>query len=412
MTWLTEIIEQHSELESPESFWRWSALAAISAVVKDNIWFDKHLYKLYPNIYVMLHADSGLKKGPPISMASQLVSHVNNTNIIIGRSSIQGILKDMSTNKTTPGGTIINNSKAFICSSELTSSLIEDRVATTILTDLYDRQWRVNEWKSLLKMEVFTLKDPIITMLGGTNEAHSEEFFVKQDLYGGFFGRTFIIHESERLNTNSLMFPLKHKIDYKQSAEYLKEVAKLRGEFIVSDETRKFMDDWYIQFKAIIDQSEVKDNTGTLNRFDDSVLKVAMLISLAKEPKLELGIDSIEEAIVQCSKLLGNVRKATARKGKSIWTQEIALIIEELIEREPHMITRTQLNRKYMMHASDVEWDGIMKSLETGGVIRIEAMGSNIVYVMSDNEVMKWKEHFAGKMANDESKSKRKRKEK
>jgi len=46
MNWLDTILDQHSELESPAAFWKWSALCAISAVVKDNIWWDKFLYKV------------------------------------------------------------------------------------------------------------------------------------------------------------------------------------------------------------------------------------------------------------------------------------------------------------------------------------------------------------------------------
>jgi hypothetical protein len=107
MNWLTELTNQHEELESPKSFWYWSAIAAISAVVKDQVWIDRAgIFKTYPNIYVMLHAESGLKKGPPISMARQLVKPTNSTRVITGRSSIQGILKDLGTAYTQPGGKI------------------------------------------------------------------------------------------------------------------------------------------------------------------------------------------------------------------------------------------------------------------------------------------------------------------
>src|ERR1043165_7628052 len=100
MTWIEQVIKSRSELESPLSFWFWGALVSISAVVKDNIWIDRQIYKLYPNIYVMLHAESGLKKGPPIAMARKFVNSVNNTRVITGRSSIQGILKEMGSAQT------------------------------------------------------------------------------------------------------------------------------------------------------------------------------------------------------------------------------------------------------------------------------------------------------------------------
>src|SRR3990167_4237415 len=126
MNWLDEIVDQHAELESPQSFWKWSALAALSAVLKDSVWIDRAgVFKTYPNIYVMLHADSGLKKGPPVNMAKQLVTLVGNTRIITGRASIQGILKELGTAQTKPGGVVNAKSVAFICSSELSSSIVE-----------------------------------------------------------------------------------------------------------------------------------------------------------------------------------------------------------------------------------------------------------------------------------------------
>ena len=310
-TWLDEFVEQHSELESPISFWRWAALASISAVVKDNLWIDRQIYNLYPNIYVMLHAESGLKKGPPVAAANRLVKAVNNTRIITGRSSIQGILKELGTGQTQPGGKVDKKAVAFICSSELTSSIVEDKVATDILTDLYDRQYRVGEWKSLLKMETFNLIDPTITMLTATNEAHSDDFFTRKDVSGGYFARTFIIYESKRNRPNSLLAPLTSRPDYVKSAEYLKVLAKLTGPFqTLAQEDRAgpwkhekllnrregpklyyftdagiLYDNWYETFITDSDNLETKDDTGTLNRFPDSVLKVAMLISLSRAPR-------------------------------------------------------------------------------------------------------------------------------
>jgi hypothetical protein len=304
MNWLNLISEQHAELESPKSFWYWSAIAAISAVVKDQVWMDRQIYSLYPNIYVMLHAESGLKKGPPISMARQLVKPVNNTRIISGRSSIQGILKELGTAYTLPGGKVQSKSVAFICSSELSSSIVDDKVATKILTDLYDRQYNVGEWRSLLKMETFNLKDPTITMLTATNEAMSEDFFTRSAIQGGYFARTFIVYEKESAISNSLIYPLVNPPNYDFSANYLKKLAGLNGPFaplatLQQSEEFKYpkvkfgrtvwmsrigliYDEWYEDFKEMIKVSDYKDETGTMNRFGDSVLKIAMLLSFSR----------------------------------------------------------------------------------------------------------------------------------
>ncbi len=420
MNWLQELVNQHRELESPPSFWYWSAISAISAVVKDQVWMNRQIYNLYPNIYVMLHADSGLKKGPPISMARQLVKPVNNTRIISGRSSIQGILKDLGTAYTQPGGKVVNKSVAFICSSELSSSIVEDKVATKILTDLYDRQYNVGEWRSLLKMEAFNLKDPTITMLTATNEAMSEDFFTRSAIQGGYFARTFIVYEKESEVSNSLVYPLWHIPNYTNSAAYLKEIAKLAGPFrplaaIEKDEEFRFhkvkqgrdiwfnevgllYDGWYDNFKEMIKNIE-RDETGTLNRFGDSVLKVAMLLTLAREPKLEIDLESMNEAITECEKLLGNVRKTTLGKhGVSQAALLKTLIIMELLNRDNHQVSRTVLMKKMWQHyESSQEFDDLMQSFDGAGMIVTSSVGNQILYTMPEKQVVELKEFMKGK---------------
>lgn len=421
MDWLQEITNQHDELESPASFWYWGAIAAISAVVKDQVWLNRQIYNLYPNIYVMLHAESGLKKGPPISMARQLVKSVNNTRIISGRSSIQGILKQLGTAYTQPGGKIQSKSVAFICSSELSSSIVDDKVATKILTDLYDRQYNVGEWQSLLKMETFDLKDPTITMFTATNEAMSEDFFTRSAIQGGYFARTFIVYEKERQNINSLVYPLKHTPNYITSANYLKELAKLTGPFHPfaalekSDEFRYkkikqgreiwfngvgiVYDDWYEDFSQLIKIQETRDETGTLNRFGDSVLKVAMLLSLANEPNLVISEEAMREAITQCEKLIGNVRKTTlGKQGISNTSLLKTMIIMELLNRDNHKVTRRVLMKKMWMHyAAAEEFDSMMQSFDANGMIVTSAIGNEILYTMPDNHVAEMKRFMSGK---------------
>lgn len=420
MSWLNEIIHQHRELESPKSFWYWSAIAAISAVVKDQVWMNRQIYNLYPNIYVMLHAESGMKKGPPISMARQLVKPVNNTRIISGRSSIQGILKDLGTAYTSPGGKIQTKSVAFICSSELSSSIVEDKVATKILTDLYDRQYNVGEWRSLLKMETFELKDPTITMLTATNEAMSEDFFTRSAIQGGYFARTFIIYEKEGQTNNSLVYPLEVTPNYTKDAEYLKKLATLKGPFapmasLVQEQEFKYRrtkhgrevwfnevgllyDDWYESFREMVKVGE-KDETGTLNRFGDSVLKVAMLLSLAREPQLWITPEAMQEAIVECEKLLGNVRKTTM--GKQGISQSAVLkthIIMELLGRENHQVTRTVLMKKMWQHYStSQEFDDLMQSFDATGLITTSSVGNQILYTMPEAQVKELQEFMKGK---------------
>lgn len=426
MTWLEEVVQSRSELESPLSFWMWAGLSAISAVVKDNIWLDRDvIYKLYPNIYVMFHAESGLKKGPPVAMATRFVSSINNTRVITGRSSIQGILKEMGTARTKPGVKgVVGDASVFISSSELTSSIVDDKVAMDILTDLYDRQWRVGEWRSLLKMETFTLNNPTVTMLTATNEAHSSDFFSKKDIHGGYFARTFIVYESEENRINSLLRRLRNPPDDVKSITYLKELAKIKGAFkplsqpeesdeykirIVDpdsgqvdyfNESGARYEEWYHNFRKDAKNQLAKDETGTLNRFGDSVLKVAMLLSLSERPELEITDSAMELAIRLCERLIGNVRQTTwGARGMSDFSPLKAKIIMELLQRENHMVSRPMLMKKLWMHyGHPSEFDEMMNSFDASGMIKTETSGNQIIYVMPDYQVDELTKFFSGKM--------------
>ncbi len=424
MNWLNEIVKQHEEFEAPLPFYYWGALSAISAVIKDNIWLDRgKLYKLYPNIYVMLHADSGLRKGPPISMAKQLVDPLNVTRTIVGRGSIQGILKEMGTAQTEPGGKIKATSSAFICSSELTSSIVDDPVAVKILTDLYDRNYNIGNWRQLLKSDNFTLKDPTLTMLTATNEAMSEDFFTRAAIKGGYVARTFIINESKRNRINSLLVPPLNPPNLEVARGYLKKISNLKGEIDPigsrdKTEIRKYprkdvesgdiyyftpagimYQDWYEKFTKQIDESDLKDETGTLNRFGDSVLKVAILLSLSREPVLRISEEAMEEAIQRCEGFIGSVRKVTL--GKQGLSKDSAIktaIIKELLTRETHQISRQMLMSKMWMHYSTTqEIDDIMLGFDNAGMIATRSIGNQIIFLIEPEKVEEMKQFLDGK---------------
>lgn len=415
MSWLSDYVKQHSEFEAPQRFYMWGGLAAISAVVKDNVWMDAAgMYNVYPNIYVMYHADSGLKKSAAVNSAKKLIiESIGGDSIISGRSSIQGILKKMGTSESTPGGQIKSRNAIFVCSSELTSSIVDDPAAALILTDLYDRNYNETNWDSTLKMEAFTINKPIVSMLTATTEASSSEFFEKSAIKGGYFARTFIIHESKRNRPNALLVPPKYKVDYKGAADYLKKLAKLKGPFKplgsrvhteefpckfydkYADETYYFTkagivyQEWYYNFVEILDSQEIKDETGTTNRLGDSVKKVAMLMSLAKTDKLEIDEETMWEAINACEPLVGTSKKVTmGRNGTSSSAIMKGMIIFTLLERPEHKISRQMLMKKMMYHYStEDEFNEIINSLHSAGSLMIETYGNTMVYKMSDEQV-------------------------
>jgi hypothetical protein len=64
LSWLAKIVKAYEDSEAPPKFFYWAGLSAISAVAKKHVFLNRGgKYKLYPNIYVIIVAGSGMKKG-------------------------------------------------------------------------------------------------------------------------------------------------------------------------------------------------------------------------------------------------------------------------------------------------------------------------------------------------------------
>jgi hypothetical protein len=125
-----------------------------------------------------------------------------------------------------------------------------------------------------------------------------------------------------------------------------------------------------------------------------------MLLSLAREPRLVLGVEAMTEAIKQCEKLLGNVRKTTlGKQGISQAAMLKTLIIMEFLNRQTHSVTRTVLMKKMWQHYENAtEFDDMMAGFDASGMIKTNSIGNQIVYTMPDTQVQEMKVFMTGKM--------------
>ena len=287
------------EAESPQQFFYWSTLAAIASVLKKNVYIDRHYFKVYPNIYVLLIAPSGMRKGLPVSLASTWVRKVGNTRVIEGRSSIQAIISELS--KAHHNGTkVYADACALIASEEFTIGLIEDKQSYTILTDLYDSHSHP-EWKNRTKGGgTETLKDVAVTMLGASNEPLLRDTITIRERYGGFIGRTFMVYGNKKNTINPLVEKPEQILNHEEIIAYLTELSTLKGEMLWTTGAKKAFSKWYHELV----KGESEDDTGMFERFDTHVLKVAMLIHLSRSKELVLEEQDIKQAILACESLI------------------------------------------------------------------------------------------------------------
>jgi len=364
MSFVESVLYYTKDSESPRRYYYWSALAAIAAVVKDNVYIDRFYSKLYPNIYVLLVGRSGLRKGPPVNLAKYLVTNVNNTKIYAGRVSIQGVIADLSKAKTNKnGGPPNTEAHGALFASEFASFIIRDPDALTILTDLYDRHYNETGWSYLLRnTPEEKLNKPTVTLLGASNEIHLQDAIPKNAIGGGFIARTFIVYANKKSGVNSLMAKPADTIPLIQLVAQLSEIAKCKGEFKLSDDAKKLYDMWYVRLQELEDLAD--DDTGTLERLHDHVLKTAMLVSLSNRRDLTIEMGDIKEAITACQAFAPAARRINLLQlGSAKSAPGTSALLMALINSPTNQLSRTIALQKHWTHFSAPELDAIAEDL-------------------------------------------------
>src|SRR6266436_9614945 len=96
--WLESYLKYTSKQESPEKLHFWTGLSVLSSALKRQVWMDLSFFKLYPNIYVLLVAESA-KSRKSISMdtgVNLIRDAVPDLYYISGSLTPEGLLKHMN----------------------------------------------------------------------------------------------------------------------------------------------------------------------------------------------------------------------------------------------------------------------------------------------------------------------------
>lgn len=277
---LEEFLRVTETVESPTSFLTWAAFCGVGAILRDNTWFEfkARRNRVYPNLYVLLLADSGeSRKSTPMKIINPLIKVANNTKLIEGRASIQGVIRELG-NVLTLNGKMIKDASALLYSEEFRAFLVKDPSTTSLLTDLYDFH---TSWDVTLKgEEKQILKNVCLSLLTASNEAFLKTMFTPEDLYGGLVGRMVIVKESGPRFKNSGMYdeieegiwePLEHHIRYLATLQ--------SGPAIFTEEAKRYYHDWYMNLNFTN-----KSGTGWEARVHTTILKLSIILA-ACEPE-------------------------------------------------------------------------------------------------------------------------------
>jgi hypothetical protein len=314
------------DAESPRSYFTWTALSTISAVLRSNVYQEWQYSKLYPNIFVLLIGPPAVGKALPMKLSAKMLKEIPTVKVIEGSASMQAVIKILGAYE---GGQ--KGASCILYAEELSSFYVEDKKTNDLLTDLsdYHEKWERNliSWNA-------TLKDVCICMLAGSNETLLGDIFDQRAIYGGLLSRTFVILEKKKFRRDAL---IRKNIEVKTDdwalmVNHLKKLSKVHGEIIFEEAALQEFEHWYeVQWEEF--ENNPRTRTGIEGRMKTHVKKVAILLAMCEE-KLEMLVrrKHVSEAIGLCVGLYKNYQILSMEAPQAVNGVAPAAILLKLLQ--------------------------------------------------------------------------------
>lgn len=366
--------------ESPNSFWKWSAYSTISTVLRDKCYIRNGDSLLFPNLYILLLAESGGRKNRPVELSEQLTINIPGIKTLSGHASVQGILDDLARTETDPNtGKVLKSSSATVFAPEFAAALSPDPQGMKILTDLYD--YKPNTYKNRLRTgPSFDLEKIVLSIFAASNPDMLTTLFDQAVIRGGFLARTLLITPNEFRPANALIrnddaetARLKQSLDILK--QMLRKVAQVTGEFKFEEAAVDEYEKWYVDFRQ--DYLRRKEITGVIGRIHTHILKLAMVFA-ANELTLCIKKKYIEQSIEECLSLIKNYSIFTMNHAKTEIGTVGGTILTSLLAAKN---SNYMLSRKVIIRDN---WQNFDVDLLDKAVIALEAAQMLVQHQMKD----------------------------
>jgi len=387
--WLDSYLTYTKKQESPEKLHFWVGMSMLSAALKRQVWLDRGYYKLYPNIYVLLVAESArIRKSVAMDIGIELVRKaVPDLYYISGTMTPEGLIKHTNRIKIISNETnkpiIRYDSYILIHADELAELFGYDRQRalklTMLLTKIYGAQ---SEHTHTLATEgQILLRNLYPGLLAATDPRNLK--VLPEEAVAGLFGR--MIFVTARDKREPIAWPQpddeEHAL-YEQLKYDLHSVSILQGEIVTTPKARDLFSEWYVDLcKAKIDDPRLE---AFHERCHDTALKLAMLLAIATGDELVLTHEHMARGIDYIERQASEFHSVINWAASSIYAQNRAKFIDTL-RRQGGVGMRRQMLKVLALPLEDILT--LETSLEQEGTLDIRITGKNIIYKLSKEEL-------------------------
>ena len=287
--WIETYLEYTAFQESPAKFHLWTGLSTLASAVRRNIKLPRGYFNIFPNLYVALVAPSGFTKTSAADIATSLLKEIKEVELIEEKVTSWYILDYFSDLTTTKGECCVT-----MYAPEMKTFLgdLNKAELVAMLTSFYgcpsssSFRTKGNKGAAVFQnicLNLLACSTPEWLTLGTTTD----------EIAGGFTGR--FVYVFEDTPERSFAFPEDHvtpqtKALRQDLIDDLKEISKIKGDFIITDQAKA---DYLIWYSTRDKECTDERLRGYYARKRDLIFKVAMILSVAKDDSLIIDEDTL-----------------------------------------------------------------------------------------------------------------------
>lgn len=378
---LHDYLHYTSVQESPTDFHLWVALSIIASALNRQVWFQREYFTIYPNLFVVLVAESGLlHKSTAINMGVRLHKDaLPNYCWLNQKTSPEKMVSELATLSKDTGKAVasVHSSEfsVFFGQSRKDASLIQT------LTDLYDCP---DHWSAAtLSRGEEEIHNCCLSIIAGSTPEWIQNSLPEDSIGGGFMSRMLLINRIET-DKEPEAFPEDQVTpEMRKSRENcihdLQIIASMHGKYTWTKDAKELFRTWY----SVHDVSTAPINLrGYFGRKGDFILKLAMLIAASVSDQLIINREHFQYALAILDANEPFIQELTYKMAQTKEGNNIQKILN-LIKRAGTIEHSTLLRRVYYM----VDKKGlaeIISTLESAGDITVTYKGQKVSYTAKD----------------------------
>lgn len=385
----------------PHKFLLWSAISGIAAALERKTWLTFNgLQVIYPNMYIMLVAESGIaRKSTATRTLIEIVHEVENIKHMTQQLSAASLVEQLveaGNEKTFEfGGVRFKNSSLYSYASEAKVTIGDQKGLSGIqelLTDFYDcgtpNIWSVDKgWsKKTISGGHHTVYNPCLNMLACSTPLWLNEAIGKSGIEGGFASRVIFVNQKERENASPGWLDDSDEGFSKSSkiksllVEDLNQISKLQGKFKTQEGWRETYNDLQKEINNKIDKGG--EMTSYYSRKMWHMLKLSQILAADQGNELVVGPEHLLAAKEMLERIEPDMYAPFLLKGENknlgslVATWEI--LRKKKTWKKPVMIGFTYKS------ATSSQLDEHLRTLSGMGKIRLSPENGEIIYRVLD----------------------------